>query len=48
MAKTFLRRSKASGTDRAKVERLLKRGWHPGKRIGNYLSNRQKGVGRDE
>jgi len=46
--KSSRRFSKASGTERAKVEKLIRRGWEPGKRIGEVLRNRRKGVGRCE
>lgn len=46
--KSARRFSKASGTERAKIEKLIRRGWQPGKRIGGVLSNRRKGVGRCE
>jgi len=48
--KNFLRKSAASGTDRAKIEKLVRRGWQPGIKIGDVLSNRRrrKGVARDE
>ena len=43
--KSTRRFSKASGTDRAKVEKLIRRGWEPGKAIGKVLSrsNRRGG-----
>jgi hypothetical protein len=43
--KSFLRKSAASGTDRAKVEKLVRRGWMPGIKIGGVLSNRRKKKG---
>lgn len=46
MAKSFLRISKASGTDRSKVDKLIRRGWRPGIKIGDLLSrkrNRKEG-----
>jgi hypothetical protein len=46
--KSALRFSKASGTERAKIKKLIRRGWRPGKRIGDILSNRWKGVGHSE
>jgi hypothetical protein len=46
--KSNMRFSKASGTERVKVEKLIRRGWQPGKRIGDVLRNKRKGVGRDE
>jgi hypothetical protein len=50
--KSFLRKSAASGTERAKIEKLVRRGWQPGIKIGDLLAgsrrNRRKGVGRDE
>lgn len=46
--KSALRFSKASGTERAKIEKLIRRGWQPGKRIGDVLRNKRKGVGRYE
>ena len=46
--KSAMRFSKASGTERAKIEKLIRRGWQPGKRIGDVLKNRRKGVGRDK
>lgn len=30
MAKSYMRQSAASGGDRAKIERLIRRGWRPG------------------
>ena len=32
--KTFLRKSKASGSTVAKVDKLIRRGWEPGRSIG--------------
>jgi hypothetical protein len=46
--KSPYRSSKASGTEKAKIDKLIRRGWQPGKRIGDILSNRRKGVGRYE
>ena len=46
--KSHLRFSKASGTERAKIKKLIRRGWEPGKRIGDFASKKSKGVGRDE
>ena len=47
--KSALRYSKASGTEKAKIERLIRRGWKPGFRIGDFLGGkRRKGVGRHE
>jgi hypothetical protein len=40
--KTFLRKSAASGTERAKIRKLIRRGWHPGLKIGDVLSGRRK------
>jgi hypothetical protein len=40
--KSYLRGSKASGTDRAKVALLLRRGWEPGLAIGKALSRRKR------
>jgi hypothetical protein len=50
LMKSYLRKSSASGTDRAKIEKLVRRGWQPGLKIGDVLSNRKrrKGVARDE
>jgi hypothetical protein len=47
--KSANRWSKASGTEKAKIARLIRRGWKPGFRIGDFLGGkRQKGVGRHE
>jgi hypothetical protein len=46
--KSHIRWSKASGSDKRKVEKLLRRGWEPGKRIGDFAGKKSKGVGRDE
>ena len=32
--KSFLRKSKASGSTVAKVDKLIRRGWEPGKAVG--------------
>lgn len=32
--KSFLRKSKASGSTLAKIDKLLRRGWAPGKSVG--------------
>ena len=50
IVKSFIRKSAASGTDRAKIEKLVRRGWQPGLKIGDVLSNRKrrKGVAQDE
>jgi hypothetical protein len=42
MAKGYLRESAASGTDRAKCERLIRRGWRPGLTYGEVLGRRPK------
>jgi hypothetical protein len=49
--KSFLRKSKASGTARRKIEKLIRAGWEPGVKIGDALSRRRQrktGVGRNE
>ena len=49
MPKSALRFSKASGTEKAKIRRLIARGWKPGFRVGDFLGGkRRKGVGRSE
>ena len=45
--KSHLRFSKASGSERAKIQRLVRRGWRPGIRIGDFLSRKWKGVARE-
>jgi hypothetical protein len=40
--KSFLRKSAASGSDRAKIEKLVRRGWQPGIKIGDVLGNRRR------
>ncbi len=32
--KSYLRKSKASGSTVAKIDRLIRRGWEPGKALG--------------
>jgi hypothetical protein len=44
MGKSYLRRTRASGSDKIKIERAIRRGWQPGKRIGDVLGRRKKGV----
>ena len=43
--KTYLRKSAASGTERAKISKLIRRGWHPGLKIGDVLSSRRRAKG---
>jgi hypothetical protein len=38
MAKSHLRLSAASGSDRRKVELLIRRGWKPGRTFGECLA----------
>lgn len=37
----YLRASKASGSDRQKVSRLIRRGWQPGRSYGEVLAHRK-------
>ena len=34
MSKSYIRASRANGSTKAKVERLLRLGWEPGKAVG--------------
>ena len=36
----YMRASRASGSDRAKVELLIRRGWHPGLSYGEALARK--------
>lgn len=40
--KSYLRKSAASGTDQAKIEKLIARGWRPGLTIGEVLGRKPK------
>jgi hypothetical protein len=47
--KSFRRFSAASGTEKAKIRRLIARGWKPGFRVGDFIGGKKrKGVGRHE
>jgi hypothetical protein len=48
--KSSRRFSAATGTEKAKIRKLIQRGWVPGLKIGDILSNRKrrKGVAQDE
>jgi hypothetical protein len=48
MSKSYLRASKASGTDRAKVELLIRRGWAPGRTFGEVLERRRRPANKGE
>ena len=39
--KSAMKFSKASGTERAKVEKLIRRGWRPGCRVSDFLHRRK-------
>lgn len=44
MPKSWIRASRASGSDKRKVEKLIRRGWQPGVAIGQILeSPKRKG-----
>jgi hypothetical protein len=40
--KSAIRGSRASGTEKAKIEKLIRRGWKPGFRIGDFLGGKKK------
>jgi hypothetical protein len=40
--KSSIRFSKASGSDHRKIERAIRRGWHPGLSISDVLKRRKR------
>lgn len=45
--KSYLRRSKATGTELHKINVAMRRGWQPGCRTGDYLGGRRRRRGKE-